>query len=285
MPHSLYICLQDEDKIAAFAIDADTGRLTPQAEVPAAGGPSVMAISPDRRTLYVGHRTMPAISSFRIDHGTGEPHAARDGLAGRTRRRFSPPTAPASICCPPIIKAGVWRSIRSAADGAVGAAVPRLAGHRHRRPRDSDRPLQPVCLCAAHRPPQGQRPGTAEGEPRPQCDHAVQVRCADRPPDPQFAVPGRAERSASARATIAFIPPWTSSISPTSRAAASPAIASTARPARSPPRRRSRPCRTGTPRATPARRSTSPLRGSFSMSATAATTASRGSRSTPPPGI
>jgi 6-phosphogluconolactonase len=30
-----------------------------------------MAISADRRTLYVGHRTQPAISSFRIDQGTG----------------------------------------------------------------------------------------------------------------------------------------------------------------------------------------------------------------------
>jgi 6-phosphogluconolactonase len=30
-----------------------------------------MAISPDRRTLYVGHRTRPAISSFRIDPGMG----------------------------------------------------------------------------------------------------------------------------------------------------------------------------------------------------------------------
>ncbi len=71
MPYSLYVCLQDEDKIAAFAMDAGTGQLTPQAAVPAAGGPSVMAISPDRRTLYVGHRTQPTISSFRIDQGTG----------------------------------------------------------------------------------------------------------------------------------------------------------------------------------------------------------------------
>ena len=30
-----------------------------------------MASSPDRRTLYVGHRTRPAISSFRIDQSTG----------------------------------------------------------------------------------------------------------------------------------------------------------------------------------------------------------------------
>ncbi len=70
MPTSLYVCLQDDNKVASFALDADTGRLTPQAEVPAAG-PSVMAISPDRRTLYVGHRTQPAIASFRIDPRTG----------------------------------------------------------------------------------------------------------------------------------------------------------------------------------------------------------------------
>jgi 6-phosphogluconolactonase (cycloisomerase 2 family) len=71
MPYALYVCLQDEDKIAAFAIDADTGRLTRQAEAVVSGGPSVMAISPDRRVLYVGHRAQPAISSFRIDHAKG----------------------------------------------------------------------------------------------------------------------------------------------------------------------------------------------------------------------
>jgi 6-phosphogluconolactonase len=71
MPNALYVGLQDEDKIVAFTIDANTGQLTRQAEVPASDGPSVLAISPDRRTLYVGHRSQPAISSFRIDQGTG----------------------------------------------------------------------------------------------------------------------------------------------------------------------------------------------------------------------
>ena len=71
MPYSLYVSLQDDDKIAAFALDAASGRLTPQTEVPTAGGPSAMASSPDRRTLYVGHRTRPAISSFRMDRSTG----------------------------------------------------------------------------------------------------------------------------------------------------------------------------------------------------------------------
>ena len=71
MPDRLYVCLQDEDKIARFSIDLGTGGLTRDADVPAAGGPSVMALSPDRRVLYVGLRTRPAISSLRIDLSSG----------------------------------------------------------------------------------------------------------------------------------------------------------------------------------------------------------------------
>jgi 6-phosphogluconolactonase len=71
MPYTLYVCLQDEDKIVAFTMDAATGKLTPQATVPVAGGPSVLALSPDRQMLYVGQRGQSAISSFRIDHATG----------------------------------------------------------------------------------------------------------------------------------------------------------------------------------------------------------------------
>jgi 6-phosphogluconolactonase len=71
MPHALYVCLQDDNKIAVFTMDPDTGRLVPGAEVPVAGGPSVLALSPDRRTLYVGTRNQPAISAYQIDHDSG----------------------------------------------------------------------------------------------------------------------------------------------------------------------------------------------------------------------
>jgi len=67
----LYVCVLGENKIAVFTIDADTGWLTPQAEVMTSGGPAVLAIGPDRHMLYVGHRAQPAISSFWIDHDTG----------------------------------------------------------------------------------------------------------------------------------------------------------------------------------------------------------------------
>ena len=71
MADCLYVCLQDDDKIACFSIDSGAGGLTRQADVSAAGGPSVMALSPDRRVLYVGLRTRPAISSFRINPSSG----------------------------------------------------------------------------------------------------------------------------------------------------------------------------------------------------------------------
>jgi 6-phosphogluconolactonase len=71
MLYTLYVGLQDEDKIVVFTMEAATGQLMRQAEVPVAGGPSVLALSPDRHMLYVGHRGQPAMSSFRIDHATG----------------------------------------------------------------------------------------------------------------------------------------------------------------------------------------------------------------------
>ena len=71
MPYYVYVPLQDDGKISVFTMDSGTGKLTLRAEVPVSGGPSVMAISPDRKFLYVGHRVVPQISSYRIDHDTG----------------------------------------------------------------------------------------------------------------------------------------------------------------------------------------------------------------------
>ena len=52
----MYVSLQDDDRIAVFTMDAGTGKLTPKSEMPVPGGPSPLAISPDRKVLYVGHR-------------------------------------------------------------------------------------------------------------------------------------------------------------------------------------------------------------------------------------
>src|SRR5437764_3491683 len=71
MPYYMYVSLQDDDKIVVFTMDAGTGKLTPQGAVPVSGGPSPLTMSPDRKVLYAGHRTVPGISSFRIDPATG----------------------------------------------------------------------------------------------------------------------------------------------------------------------------------------------------------------------
>jgi 6-phosphogluconolactonase len=71
MPYYMYISLQDDDKILMLTMDAETGHLTPHGEVPVAGGPSLLTISPDQKVLYVGHRNVPKISSFRLDTDTG----------------------------------------------------------------------------------------------------------------------------------------------------------------------------------------------------------------------
>jgi 6-phosphogluconolactonase len=67
----MYVSVQDDDKIAIFTMDANTGKLTPKMEAPVPGGPSPLAISPDRTVLYVGHGGSLDLSSFRIDQDTG----------------------------------------------------------------------------------------------------------------------------------------------------------------------------------------------------------------------
>jgi 6-phosphogluconolactonase len=67
----VYVAAQDDDKITIFTMDEDTGALTAQAEVDTAGGPSLLALSQDQSTVYVGHRTSAQISSHRIDPATG----------------------------------------------------------------------------------------------------------------------------------------------------------------------------------------------------------------------
>jgi 6-phosphogluconolactonase len=121
MPDTLYVCATDDNKIAPFAINAETGQLTAQAEVPLAGGPSVTAISPDRRTLYVGHRTTPAISSFRID-----PAGSGLTLIGTKSQAHAPtflaPDRAGRYLLSAYYQGGGVAVYQLAADGSVGAA-------------------------------------------------------------------------------------------------------------------------------------------------------------------
>ena len=255
MPDVLYVGLQDDNKIASFGIDAGSGKLTPRAETPAAGAPSVFAVSPDRRILYVGYRGTPAIESCRIDSASG----ALTSL-GRVATEH-PPTYLATDRAGKYLLSAYYQGgvrgrppARTRWRGARAGARP--AEHRAGSARDPDRPVEPLRLRAAHRPAERQRPGAAEKHPRPQFHRAVPVRSGQRAAEPQRAVQARAARGPSGRGTIASIPRSTSPISPTSRGAASRPTASIAPRGPSPPWARPGRCPRASPCATPVRRST-----------------------------
>lgn len=71
MPSYMYVALQEDDKISVLTVDPQTGKLTPQVEVPVPGGPFTLAISPDRKFLYAGCRGTPQLFSFEIDQTNG----------------------------------------------------------------------------------------------------------------------------------------------------------------------------------------------------------------------
>jgi 6-phosphogluconolactonase len=153
MPHSVYVCLQDEDKISGFSLDRGTGQLTPHAEVPVAGGPSVLAASPDRQVLYVVYRGSPAISSFRIDQGTG-------GLTpqGRVGTEHAPTFLATDRAGRYMLSAyyqGGYAAVHPLGnDGAVGAPQLDRQDTANGAHAIADRSLKSVCLRPAHRPAQ-----------------------------------------------------------------------------------------------------------------------------------
>ena len=72
MTYFAYISLEADDKILAFTLDSNTGKLTQTRAAPVCGRPAALAISPDRRFLYVGRRGALDIASFSIDQANGD---------------------------------------------------------------------------------------------------------------------------------------------------------------------------------------------------------------------
>src|SRR6201981_1791654 len=122
MSDMLYVGLQDDDKIAVFALDGDSGELTKRADVAAAGGPSVMAISPDRNTLYVGYRMRPSIASYRIDPATGGLSLLGTEAQADAPTFLAPDRAGGYMLCA-YSQGGYVAVYPIAADGTIGAAA------------------------------------------------------------------------------------------------------------------------------------------------------------------
>ncbi len=66
-----YVSLSGDDKIAALALDLQTGRLERLWDTRVEGGPAPLALSPDGRTLYAGLRRSCQMAAFRVDPRSG----------------------------------------------------------------------------------------------------------------------------------------------------------------------------------------------------------------------
>jgi 6-phosphogluconolactonase len=118
----LYVGLQDDDKIAVFALDGGSGELTRRADVAANGGPSVTAISPDGNTLYVGFRVRPSIASYRIDPATGGLSLLGTAAQADAPTFLAPDRAGRYMLCA-YYQGGYVAVYPIAADGTIGAAA------------------------------------------------------------------------------------------------------------------------------------------------------------------
>ena len=81
----LYVSLQDDDLIARYDLNRDTGGLTNRVEFPLAGMPAPLAADPERRFLFVGRRRPGefGMTSFRIAADSGDLERISDiDLAG-----------------------------------------------------------------------------------------------------------------------------------------------------------------------------------------------------------
>ena len=122
MPEVLYVGLQDDDKIAVFALDGNNGKLTKQTDVAAAGGPSVAAISPHRNTLYVGYRGRPSIASYRIDPASGGLSLLGTAAQADAPTFLAPDRTGRYMLCA-YYQGGYVAVYPIAADGTVGATA------------------------------------------------------------------------------------------------------------------------------------------------------------------
>ena len=71
MPYYMYITVSEEDRIAIYEMDPDSGDLQHREDLPLEGTPAPLALHPSKRYLYAAQRGINRLSSFAVDQSTG----------------------------------------------------------------------------------------------------------------------------------------------------------------------------------------------------------------------
>jgi 6-phosphogluconolactonase len=80
---SLYATNRGHDSIACFAVDGDTGRLTPIGQVPTEPIPRAFSLDPSGSFLYATGQGTGRLAAYRIDGNTGDLHPLETYAVGK----------------------------------------------------------------------------------------------------------------------------------------------------------------------------------------------------------
>ena len=207
MPYYMYVALQEDDKISVFTIDPQTGKLTPQVEVPV---PRRAVHAGDQPGQEVPLRWMPRHSTaiqLSDQPGQRRAHPERGCIAGGLARLYihGPQR---QVCAVGLLPGRTWRRY------ILLGVMDRLGVHpsngwQRRQGPTRCRPTRPIAthLCLT----------SLATDPTPSSNSGSTKTPAVLP---QTRLPGWSRQSFWARATFAFTHPWTSSTFPTSRTVA-----------------------------------------------------------------
>lgn len=67
----VYVSVEASNAIEVYAMDPETGALEKKTAVAVPGGPAPLALSPDRKVLYVSQRPAKTLSAFAVNRATG----------------------------------------------------------------------------------------------------------------------------------------------------------------------------------------------------------------------
>ena len=83
MAFQMYVSLQDDNRIAKYLMDHDSGDLEPNGAIEISGGPAPLAFNPSHTAIYVGRRDSLKLSSYAIDRTNGDlAHTGDVALGG-----------------------------------------------------------------------------------------------------------------------------------------------------------------------------------------------------------
>src|SRR5882672_12925914 len=120
MPPFVYVA-QDDDHIAIFRLNPDTGNLSPAGRAAAGRHPSFLAFAPSKRFVYAVNELSNEVASFAIDPATGALSLLNRVPSGGVEPAFLSVDATGRWLFAANYRAGPVVAFRIAQGGRIGA--------------------------------------------------------------------------------------------------------------------------------------------------------------------